>query len=151
MEALKIALWSLPAIGAVGMFALFVGAPAAFAAAVTLGERAIVAVLSTRVGLAATVGIAALVVGDVHRRDVDAVACENRVIELRQEAAAAAQNRDASIAREIEAKYQPQLAGLEKQSQDLQKQVSTYEKKLLAGAAGGNCKLGDALRLRHRK
>jgi len=62
--------------------------------------------------------------------------------------------RDAEIAREIEAKYQP-LIGDRTAVADLQQQVSDYEKQLLAqkmAGAGGTCRLGaDALRLRRRK
>lgn len=60
--------------------------------------------------------------------------------------------RDAKITADLEAKYGPVVAALEKQSNDLQTQVTTYEKKMLASKSGSSCVLGPAaLRLRIKR
>lgn len=68
-------------------------------------------------------------------------------------AAAAAQTaRDRNVAAELDAKYQPLIAGLQKRADDNASQVKAYERKivaLMAGRPAGACQLGaDALRLR---
>lgn len=66
-------------------------------------------------------------------------------------AAAAAQARDQAIAAELERKYAAQIAQLQQQSDEFQREIADYERQLLAGkiTGAGVCLLGaDALRLR---
>lgn len=91
----------------------------------------------------------AIYVNHVSRADVMA-----QWNEAKAAAEEARKNRDATIAREIEAKYAPQIADQQKQVGELDAQVRDYEKQILAQLAGGGgrCELGDdALRLRNGK
>ena len=64
--------------------------------------------------------------------------------------AEAAKTRDATVSKTIAAQYEPQIAALTKRSADLQKQVASYEKTILADKSRGSCSLGAAaLRLRN--
>jgi hypothetical protein len=68
-------------------------------------------------------------------------------------AAKIASAHDAAIGAAIEAKYMPQIASLQKQADQYQQQVASYERTIVgqkSAAASGNCVLGaGALRLRH--
>ena len=70
------------------------------------------------------------------------------------QAAAETKQHDAAVEAQIEAKYTPVIAAIKKQSNDYQKQVTRYERTILAhksADAGGRCLLGiHALRLRGR-
>lgn len=66
------------------------------------------------------------------------------------EAAEAAKTRDADVSKATAAQYEPKIAALTKQSADLQKQVASYEKSILADKSRSTCSLGAAaLRLRN--
>jgi hypothetical protein len=101
-------------------------------------------------GLAVAAGWAGLVHGDaVGRADL-----QKQWDAAKLAAAAAARQRDAAAAQDLEAKYQPIIAGLQQQADDRDNQVKDYERKMLellaATPASGSCRLGAAaLRLRN--
>lgn len=82
--------------------------------------------------------------GSVERRDVMAEWNDAKVKAARQ-----AKARDAEIEMAVHQTYLPEIADLHRQAADRQHQVEDYERKMLAMANGGSCRLGpDAFRLR---
>lgn len=148
-------LWILglvSALGVAGAIALAIFAPA-LAAALLNGALALLTRLwATRAGMALIVGALALVAGEIHGRLTENAACEERIAQMKRQGEIDRAARDKEIAEELERRYGPQVVELRRLSDDLQKQVSDYEKRLLAGASAGSCQLGtDALRLRRKR
>jgi hypothetical protein len=94
------------------------------------------------------VGWVCLIHGDkVGRADVHA-----QWDEAKAAAVEAQKARDATIGHELEQKYQPQLAELQKQSDERKARADSYERKIIAllaktptkTASAGRCELGDA-------
>lgn len=148
-EVLHISEWSGLSIGALaGLGALFYFVPLARKLAVVIAINVLIA-------------WACLIHGDqVGRADL-----QKQWDEARVEAAKEQADRDSKVALELDQKYRPKLAELQKQSDDRKKQVDDYESKILslwtAGASGpaktakpaaDHCLLGAAaLRLRQRQ
>lgn len=154
MKLLEAALWIVPLVGAGGLIALMIFAPAAAAVVITVGKDLLGAILSTRAGCAILAALTFGGAGELHGRMGERAACDGRIAVLQKAAEDAAQKRDAEIAAAIEQKYAAQMSALDGESKSLKAQVDDYERKILAAAGAGQCVLGvDALRLRqpHKK
>jgi hypothetical protein len=98
-----------------------------------------------------TIAYASVMYGDhVGRADVEAQWAAARAAAIKAEEA-----RDRVVAQQLEQKYAPQLAMLDKQAKDNKDQANAYERKIMAlmarSPAGSACQLGDAAeRVRHR-
>lgn len=148
-DVISIALSIFGVIGIGGAIALFFLAPAIFALVMQRIETGLTAVLSTRVGCAILAGVACFILADQVRSFRDGARCETAIAELVAKAETAREQRDADAKAAVEAKYTPIIADLQKQSEQLQTQVSDYEKQIVAATAGGVCVLGnDGLKLR---
>lgn len=127
-----IALWGLALIpGAGPIIAFFTSAVGA----------AVGRVLTNKYVLLVLAGLALAIGGDIHGHRVERPKCDVRIERLKQEAKAAAAERDKEIAAEIEQKYGTTLAALQKQSDELQQQVLQYEQQLFQ-AKTPKCELG---------
>lgn len=102
--------------------------------------------LAVRLAIVVAIGYTALMFG-IHLGSTDKQAQWDQAD---KEAAAARVTRDKAVDMALDAKYQPQILALTKQSADLQRQVDAYENNALAHKLGdASCQLGAAaLRLR---
>lgn len=140
--------WLVSSIGIVGVIALALFLPEAFALLVKGAGALLRQLLATRIGCAVLAAIAAGVLAGMYQRATDAEACRIEIQELKDQAAAAATARDAEITAAIEKKYAPLLEQIESRAGELQEKVTAYERNTKPDA---RCLLGaEPLQLRPR-
>lgn len=147
-DGISIALAVIGVVGVGGGIALMVFAPALLTAIVSQVERALAAMLSTRLGCALLAGLICFVIADQYRLHRDGEKCRGQIATIEAKAKTAVEKRDAQIRAELEQEYGPVFDRLKQDADALTKQVDEYAQQLAKGGAD-KCALGDgALRLR---
>ena len=144
--------WAIATFGFAGLIALAIFAPALFGLLLSQLGKAFAAAIRTPLGAGLIAGAAAFVLAWVWSGVRAEQQCNARIEQMKRDARALADKRDAEIEQKVEAKYRPVIETLEQRAGELAQQVDAYEQKVTVSVTRDKCVLGvEPLRLRQRR